>query len=84
MVANWACDHEVTEILTQSNITVYIELLKSDLKSPTSNHIPDIATAFSVVYDTCNVKNKTFSRMCFHIVYILHLSCDIKLCVLVL
>ena len=57
MVANWACDHEVTEILTQSNITVYIELLKSDLKSPTSNHIPDIATAFSVVYDTCSVKN---------------------------
>ena len=51
MVASWAC--EVTGILTQrSTEEVYLCADYSDLTSPTSNKIPDIHIAVSVVYDT--------------------------------
>ena len=52
MVASWAC--EVTEILTQRSTEEAYVLCGdySDLTSPTSNQIPDIHIAVSVVHDT--------------------------------
>ena len=49
MVASWAC--EITAILTQRSTEDECEDY-SDLTSPTSNQIPDIHIAVSVVYDT--------------------------------
>ena len=48
LVAIWAC--EVTEILTQKKLPH--KFYYNDLTSPTSNQIPDIHIAVSVVYDT--------------------------------
>ena len=48
MVVSWAC--EVTEILTQGSIEEdFLCEDYSDLTSPTSNKIPDIHMAVSVV-----------------------------------
>ena len=51
MVASWAC--EVTEI-PHKEAPRKLRLCEdySDLTSPTSNQIPDIHIAVSVVYDT--------------------------------
>ena len=51
LVASWAC--EVTEILTQrsTDVDFFCEDY-NDLTSPTSNQIPDIHIAVSVVYGT--------------------------------
>ena len=58
MVASWAC--EVTGILTQRSLFCLEDY--SDLKSPTSNHVPDIDIAVSVVYDT--FLRFVFSHVC--------------------
>ena len=50
MVARWAC--EVTEILTQRTEEASFCKDYSDFTSPTSNQLPDIHIAISVVYDT--------------------------------
>ena len=48
MVVSWAC--EVTQILTQKKLPH--RCYYNDLTSPTSNQMPDIHIAVSVVYDT--------------------------------
>ena len=53
----------------------------SDLKSPTSNQIPYIHKAVSVVYDT--LKKFFFEHLCSYCL-ILHFNCEIKLGILLL
>ena len=53
----------------------------SDLTSPTSNQIPDIHIAVSVVYDT--LKKIFFEHSCSYSL-ILHFNCEMKLGVLLL
>ena len=50
MVASLAC--EVTEILTQRSTEGTSFVFCSDITIPTSNKIPDIYVAVSIVYDT--------------------------------
>ena len=53
MVASWAC--EVTEIITQRSANIRKPLLcegYGDHTGPSSNQIPDVHIAVSVVYDT--------------------------------
>ena len=50
MVASWAC--EVTEILTQRSTEGISCVFCSDITIPTSNKIPDMHMAVSIVYDT--------------------------------
>ena len=51
----------------------------SDITSPTSNQIPDIQIAISVVYDT--LKKFFFEHSCSYCL-ILHFNCEMKLGVL--
>ena len=53
----------------------------SDLSSPTSNQVPDIHRAVSVVYDT--LKKFFFEHSCSYCL-ILHFNCKMKLGVLLL
>ena len=53
----------------------------SDLTSPTSNKIPDVHIAVSLVYDT--FKELFFEHLCSYCL-ILHFNCEMKLNVLLL
>ena len=53
----------------------------NDLTSPTSNQIPDIHIAVSVVYDT--LKKFFFEHSCSYCL-LLHFNCEMKLDVLLL
>ena len=53
----------------------------SDLTSPTSNQMPDVHIAVSVVYDTFS---KFFFEHGSSYCYILHFNCELKLGVLLL
>ena len=53
----------------------------NDLTSPTSNQIPDIHIAVSVVYDT--FQKFVFEQLCSYCL-ILHFNCEVKLSLLLL
>ena len=67
MVASWAC--EVTEILTQRSL-FWARI--SDLTSPTSNKIPAVHIAVSVVYDSLKI---LFPHACSSCL-IIHFKCE--------
>ena len=76
----WAC--EVTVILIQKRLLHWFLCdYFSDLTSPTSNQIPDMHIANSVVYDTFYKLFFTHASIYY---LILHLYCDIKLSLLLL
>ena len=55
----------------------------NDLTSPTSNHIQDIHTAVSIVFDTKSFEKIFFEHSCSYYL-IRHFNCEIKMGVLLL